>query len=559
MKRKKLISLLLGILVIASAIAATTVATATAKKNELICDASFTMTSSDKVNVGDLTTVSVNLSEEANLGAITFNLLYDTELLEYVQDSLKASTDIVPMVETNTKNPGKIIYGGISLDPIMKGGTILTVQFKVLKPGCTVKFEAVEIGLGDFDSTDVTEQVVKNSMETVTIECAHGNAEWEFTKEASHITDGEKRLVCTGCKETLETAVIPALGHNFDVWSVAKHPTCTEKGLEERICTCGEKESREIDALGHDTGKWTVVLAPACTETGIQELHCTRCDTLLKTEEIVAVGHSFGDWKTVKEATCTEVGTEERICTVCGEKETREVAALGHDEGKWVVALAPTCTEKGTRELHCTRCDVVLKTEEIAANGHSFGEWKTVKDATCTGVGSEERICTVCGKKESREMAALGHDEGKWIITFKPTCTQKGLQELHCTRCKTVLDTAEIDVAAHDFGDWVVEKEATALKEGLQYRVCSVCSTREEEAIPKLPGEEDTVEETTFAPSTTNDSQTKPTEPTGGASDENEKVPPTGDETIILPFAALAALSLGVIFITKKRKTERQS
>lgn len=222
------------------------------------------------------------------------------------------------------------------------------------------------------------------------------------------------------------------------------------------------------------------------------------------------------------------------------------------------IVLKPTHSQDGKKETICTICGEVLATEVVPALGHSFGEWIVTIPETCTEKGIETRTCS-CREKETRNIAALGHDEGKWIITLKPTCTQKGLQELHCTRCDMVLDTAEIDVIAHDFGDWVVEKEATALKEGLQYRVCNICNTREEEAIPKLPAEEETVEETTSRPSTTNDSQTKPTEPIGGASDENGKIPPTGDETIILPFAALAALSLGVIFITKKRKTVRQS
>ena len=44
----------------------------------------------------------------------------------------------------------------------------------------------------------------------------------------------------------------PEHTHSFGEWTTVSEPTCIEKGLRERLCACGEKESEEIEALGHD-------------------------------------------------------------------------------------------------------------------------------------------------------------------------------------------------------------------------------------------------------------------------------------------------------------------
>lgn len=47
-------------------------------------------------------------------------------------------------------------------------------------------------------------------------------------------------------------------------WTVKTAPTCTEKGVEHRLCTkCDAEQTREIDALGHDfSDEFTVDKAP---------------------------------------------------------------------------------------------------------------------------------------------------------------------------------------------------------------------------------------------------------------------------------------------------------
>ena len=151
--------------------------------------------------------------------------------------------------------------------------------------------------------------------------------------------------------------------------------TCTEKAY---CKICGKKFG---EPLGH---KWAEA---TCTEPKT----CERCG---KTEG-KALGH---EWT---EATCTAPKT----CSRCGETEGKK---LGHD---WTEA---TCTEPKT----CKRCG---KTKGEAL-GHDWTE------ATCTA----PKTCSRCGETEGE---ALGHSYGEWTITVQPTISSKGERQRSCTRC----------------------------------------------------------------------------------------------------------------------------
>ena len=95
----------------------------------------------------------------------------------------------------------------------------------------------------------------------------------------------------------------PGHAHSFGEWEVVTEPTCTEEGLRERVCACGEKESEEIKALGHDY-KGEVTIEPLCTADGEITYLCPRCGDGY-TETLEALGHDY-----VK-----------GVCARCGEAE----------------------------------------------------------------------------------------------------------------------------------------------------------------------------------------------------------------------------------------------
>ncbi len=121
--------------------------------------------------------------------------------------------------------------------------------------------------------------------------------------------------------------------HNFAAWTTTKNATCTESGQENRYCSCGLYQTREIPA-GH-TYHWTVSKEATCTDAGERTGACKTCGEN-KTEVINPNGHNWTN------ATCTEPQT----CLVC---HAVGASALGHT---------------GTTGV-CSRCNQTLGTWSV--------------------------------------------------------------------------------------------------------------------------------------------------------------------------------------------------
>ena len=145
--------------------------------------------------------------------------------------------------------------------------------------------------------------------------------------------------------------------HSFGEWVVTVPATCTAMGEEQRTCSCGEIETREIAALGH-TEVVDEAVTPTCTETGLTEgRHCSVCGEVLVEQEVVpALDHDWDEGEVTTPATCTQEGVMTYTCTRCGDTRTETIAMKEHTEAI-DAAVAPTCTETGLTEgKHCSVC-----------------------------------------------------------------------------------------------------------------------------------------------------------------------------------------------------------
>lgn len=245
------------------------------------------------VNTGDTVTITVNLSSGSNLNGIKFKVEYNTSEFQYIANSVAASD--VFMVEPNDRNNGYIIYAGVSMSPVTKGGMLMTFKLKTLKYGGKISVTVIEALDGNDNETRV-------SATGTTLKCAHVNAEWKVTKKA----------------------------------------TCTEKGVETDTCPCGNVSTRDIPMKDHTVGKYTVTKEPTCTEKGTKKAVCTICNKEY-TEEIKATGHTYGKWTVEKEATETEKGLKKAECTVCGDIKEKEIPII-------VSSTEPTTLEDESTE-----------------------------------------------------------------------------------------------------------------------------------------------------------------------------------------------------------------
>ena len=141
------------------------------------------------------------------------------------------------------------------------------------------------------------------------------------------------------------------------------------------LAACGEHE--------HSWGEWRTPVQPTCTEAGIEERVCSGCNQT-EEREIAATGHQWSEWHTVTPAGCTNDGQKERTCSVCYETDTNTIPALGHD-AQFVEEKPATCNDSGTAaHWNCPNCGQNFADEEctesidiyLPATGHTYSdEW----------------------------------------------------------------------------------------------------------------------------------------------------------------------------------------
>lgn len=166
-------------------------------------------------------------------------------------------------------------------------------------------------------------------------------------------------------------------------FTTTKAPTCTEDGVEERLCMiCSSPiETRVIPKKGHVSDNWTVEAEATCVNEGIRHGHCSVCNEDV-TEVIEKTEHSLGAWTVVKAATCDADGIEERACADCSYKEEQTIAQLKHKFGDWQNISGNVLIPPIIREQDCELCGY---TETVKDWGYV---WVTVVVAIAlVGVG----------------------------------------------------------------------------------------------------------------------------------------------------------------------------
>jgi len=296
---------------------------------------------------------------------------------------------------------------------------------------------------------------------------AHGHNYVSEVTDPTCIEQGYTTHTCETCGDSYKDTYIEATGHSYGDWYVVNEPSCIEKGLEQRDCSCGHSETRETEAHGHNYV--SVVTDPTCIEQGYTTHTCETCGDSYKDTYIEATGHSYGDWYVVKEPSCIEKGLEQRDCS-CGHSETRETEAHGHNYVS--VVTAPTCIEQGYTTHTCETCGDSYKDTYIEATGHSYGDWYVVNEPSCVEKGLEQRDCS-CGHSETREIEATGHDlihhEGK-----DATCEEAGYKAYEeCSKCN-YSTYEEIEAHGHNY-EWVDSDKTTDEGKPMEDYKCEHC------------------------------------------------------------------------------------
>ena len=180
-------------------------------------------------------------------------------------------------------------------------------------------------------------------------------------------------------------------------------PTCTKDGEKVGVCSrCGMKKTEKISALGHEWGDWTVTTPATCTNEGVETRICNRDPSHVETRTIPTTGHNWVDNGNGTH-TCTNCGATEAF----GALELRVVDAEGMNKPFTVSQNGTLRTYTGaydtatlTGDLNTLRYlqDHGTQTIQFVTNGQTSSF--DINDLLAQGSGNEVFYLTHRGAEE---------------------------------------------------------------------------------------------------------------------------------------------------------------
>ena len=155
----------------------------------------------------------------------------------------------------------------------------------------------------------------------------------------------------------------------FGEWTVVKQATCTETGLQQKVCECGESRSEVIPATGHSYK--AVVTNPTCLEQGYTTHTCSGCGDSYVDTYVDAIGHSSGS----------------NICANCGET-------------LYSIGLEYTLSDDGTSYIvsdigSCTDIDVIIPATYKEKPVTSIGDQAFINCTSLTSITIPSSVTSI--------------------------------------------------------------------------------------------------------------------------------------------------------------------
>ena len=299
--------------------------------------------------------------------------------------------------------------------------------------------------------------------------------------------------------------------HLFEDWITTKKASCTEDGINERYCACGEKQTQSIAAIGH-TEVIDAAISATCISDGKTEgKHCSVCnEVLIQQNTIKTSGHDWGN------PTCTTP----RSCCVCYEVDPNS-EPIGHSyvQGECIICgdedpdynlilTSSTYNINLTSErdiAYITMIGGETVTYDIADTSIvycNWGDWDgDIIPLNFYPISTGSTFVTVYIKNTNKSIRinveVKEHSHEYSITTVNPTCTEQGYTLYSCN-CDYSYRADYIKANGHT--EVIVPGvEATLTSTGLtEGKYCSVCQKVlvEQKIIPML--ELTPADETTF-------------------------------------------------------------
>ena len=232
-----------------------------------------------------------------------------------------------------------------------------------------------------------------------------------------------------------------------------------------------------------------MVLPNGVTRIGAEAFDwCTSMKSITIPDGVTSIGYdAFSNCKSLTNVYFT--GTEEAWngITIDGGNDALKNAKIhcnyvSHTHNYKDVVTAPTCTAKGYTTHTCACGDSYVDTYTDAL-GHAWDNGKVTKEPTETETGVKTFTCTRCGETRTETMPVIPHVHSYKDVVTAPTCTEKGYTTHTCACGDSYVDTYT-DALGHAWDEGEVTKEATETTQGSMTYTCTRCSATKRDILP---------------------------------------------------------------------------
>ena len=200
---------------------------------------------------GDTIAVSVDMSENPGIMAMTFTVSYDNDAFTFSKYTLGRWNDYTIIAH---QDKGYVSFVNCEVKNRKYNGTMFTLYFTVNDTAAPGEHH---FKIKNIDPLKYGEDL-KGCFATK-----------EHTPVTATIHNGSITIGKT-CSNS---------GHTFGEYETTLAPTCIATGLKSRSCNvCGHTESKELKKTEHIFEKdWTVDTVATAEQTGIMSRHCKNC------------------------------------------------------------------------------------------------------------------------------------------------------------------------------------------------------------------------------------------------------------------------------------------
>ena len=283
---------------------------------------------------------------------------------------------------------------------------------------------------------------------------------------------------------SLTSVTIPDSVTSIGKWAFSECKSLTSVTIPDSVTRIGDSAFRGCSSLT------SVTIPDGVTSIGRYAFHdCRFLTSVTIPDSVTSIGEfTFCDCTSLTDVYYAGSEAQWKAISISSNGNDDLLTAnihynyVSHTHSYKDVVTAPTCTEKGYTTHTCACGDSYVDTYTDAL-GHAWDNGKVTKEPTETETGVKTFTCTRCGETKTETIPKLTHEHNYNAVVTAPTCTEKGYTTHTCACGDSYVDTY-VDALGHAWDNGKVTKEPTETETGVKTFTCTRCGETKTESIP---------------------------------------------------------------------------